>query len=466
MPSLLSLDAWKNRDASLERLGGLGLGPEAAAPKAQLFERCATLLQGMVGASPAVLAFYVPGRIEVLGKHTDYGGGHSLLTAVERGFCALAAPRADGMVRILPAPENKSVEFPLDVSLAPVAGQWSNYAMTSAKRIAKNFSSPNVPLHGADIVFASDLPPAAGMSSSSALLTLIFLILARVNRISERPEYQREIKSLEDLAGYLGTVENGQNFGSLAGDKGVGTFGGSEDHTAMLCCTPRQFSQYSFRPVVAVKRVDLPANWTLAIATSGIAAEKTGGAREGFNRLSRIMSVVVDTLNVHYHSTEPHLAALIRAHPLEQQVMLEVLRRYGGAEFSGQVLAGRFDQFFQESQRIIPAVVEALSRGDVTALGPLVDRSQALAESGLANQTPQTSFLAHSARTLGSVRQGGAAAASAFGAGFGGSAWAIVQTPADAFLREWHDLYQAAFPRDAATASFFLTGAGPAAAEL
>ena len=39
-----------------------------------------------------------------------------------------------------------------------------------------------------------------------------------------------------DLAGYLGTVENGRTFGPLAGDTGVGTFGGSEDHTAILCC--------------------------------------------------------------------------------------------------------------------------------------------------------------------------------------------------------------------------------------
>ena len=299
------------------------------------------------------------------------------------------------------------MEFPLDATLAPVTGHWSNYAMTSAKRIANNFASAGRPLMGADIVFASDLPPAAGMSSSSASLTLIFLILAQVNRLSEREEYQREIKSREDLAGYLGTVENGQNFGLLAGDKGVGTFGGSEDHTAMLCCTPRQFSQYSFRPVVAHQRVDLPANWTLAIATSGIIAEKTGGAREGFNRLARIMSVLVDTLNTHYHSAEPHLAALIRAHPQEPPAMLEFLRRSGGAEFSGQVLAGRFDQFFQESQQIIPAVVDACRRCDVPALGPLVDRSQSLGESGLGNQTPQTVFLAHSARTIGSVRQGG-----------------------------------------------------------
>ena len=75
--------------------------------------------------------------------------------------------------------------------------------------------------------------------------------------MSERPEYCREVTSPESLAGYLGTVENGQSFGSLSGDRGVGTFGGSEDHTAILCCMPHQFSQYSFCPVEFRRRVSL-----------------------------------------------------------------------------------------------------------------------------------------------------------------------------------------------------------------
>ncbi|MGH7448520.1 MAG: galactokinase family protein, partial [Longimicrobiales bacterium] len=45
--------------------------------------------------------FFVPGRIEVLGKHTDYAGGRSLLAAVHRGFVVAAAPRPDGAVQVI-----------------------------------------------------------------------------------------------------------------------------------------------------------------------------------------------------------------------------------------------------------------------------------------------------------------------------------------------------------------------------
>ena len=79
------------------------------------------------------------------------------------------------------------------------------------------------------------------MSSSSAMVVAFFLALAKINRLSERPEYRENIHNQEDLAGYLATIENGQTFRKLAGDNGVGTFGGSEDHTAILCAKPAPF---------------------------------------------------------------------------------------------------------------------------------------------------------------------------------------------------------------------------------
>ena len=151
------------------RLAELGLSPAAIAPKVALFSQCSSLLDDLRPTTRERTAFYVPGRIEVLGKHTDYGGGRSLLVAVERGFCAVVAPRTDSTVRIRPAQFGEPAQFPLDASLQPVAGQWSNYAMTSARRIARNFGSTGPGMRATrHIVFAGDLPPAAGMSSSSA----------------------------------------------------------------------------------------------------------------------------------------------------------------------------------------------------------------------------------------------------------------------------------------------------------
>ena len=79
----------------------------------------------------------------------------------------------------------------------------------------------------------------------------------------------------------------------------------------------------------------------------------------------------------------------------------------------------------------------------------------------LQNQVSQTVELARAARQLG------AAAASAFGAGFGGSVWALVPlAAADDFLAAWSDHYATKFPADARRAAFFLSGPGPGLVEL
>jgi len=124
-------------------------------------------------------------------------------------------------------------------------------------------------------------------------------------------------------------------------------------------------------------------------------------------------------------------------------------------------LITRLDQFDAESRDIIPAAGDALERGDLVTLGALVDRSQRGAEVLLGNQVPETLHLTRSARSLGAV------AASAFGAGFGGSVWALVRRDdAQRFTECWHESYAVRFPEPAKRASFFTTAAGPAAMRL
>ena len=133
----------------------------------------------------------------------------------------------------------------------------------------------------------------------------------------------------------------------------------------------------------------------------------------------------------------------------------------GDAEFGTDLLRKRFDQFVLESRTIVPAAGDALRAGDLAGFGALVDRSQQAVEDWLGNQVPETVCLAREARRLGAV------AASAFGAGFGGSVWALVAEGAcEEFLREWRTAYEAAHPAAAARAVFFETSPGPAAFRL
>jgi galactokinase len=399
-------------------------------------------------------AFWVPGRIEVLGKHTDYAGGRSLVCAVEQGFVVAAVPRTDDVVRVVNVADGTEARLPLDAGLAEPHVAWTRYPATVIRRVARNFPDAR---HGADVAFLSDLPSASGMSSSSAFMVAVFLAVAEVNGLASDRRYREAIRGPEDLAGYLATVENGRSFGALTGDSGVGTIGGSEDHTAMLCCRTSELSQYSFCPVRHERQVPHPPGFVFVVAVSGVRAEKTGAARDSYNRASLAVRAILDAWRAASGRLEDSLAAAVdRAGSADVR---EVVERTPVDGFETPVLLDRFDQFVEESTRIVPGASDALSRSDLVGFGALVDRSQDLAARLLGNQVPETELLARLARELG------ATAASAFGAGFGGSVWALVpDADSAAFTERWERACRAAFPMR--SPSFLVTKPGPAASRL
>lgn len=445
-----------DREAVIARLTTAGMSAGQARAKADLLAKAQIALEGIKpGSSQQLRVFFVPGRIECLGKHTDYAGGRSLICAVEQGFVILCCPRSDGRVRMVAAESGELAEFALSSIILPNMGHWSNYPMTVASRLASNFPGQ---MRGCDLAFISDLPKAAGMSSSSALLIASYFAMASVNNLSEHPEYKRNIDSSESLANYLGTVENGQSFGSLIGSKGVGTFGGSEDHTAILCCQASLLSCYSYCPVQLERRIPLPDGYVFAIAASGVVADKTGQAREKYNRASRLASAVLDVWNKTTGRSDPHIAEALASSTDAAGRFRATLGQATHSEFGAEDLLKRFEHFFTESEEIIPAACDDLVAGRIEEFGSEVDRSQELSDILLDNQVANTVFLAQSARKVG------AAAASAFGGGFGGAVWALVRKDiADEFLESWANQYEKSYPREYALASFFLTRPGPAA---
>ena len=121
----------------------------------------------------------------------------------------------------------------------------------------------------------------------------------------------------------------------------------------------------------------------------------------------------------------------------------------------------RFDQFVEETFALVPQAADFLERGEIARFGEVVDRSQALAESHLADPSPDAIALARSARELG------AAAATACGGDSGRSVWALTRTEdAEAFRRRWAERHTAAFPAAAENSRFFVTRPGPAVVRL
>ena len=442
-----------------ERLAAHGVSADESRAKARLFAQCAVALRTIArGDDRDDIAIYAPGRIEVLGKHTDYAGGRSLLCAMERGFALVARPRDDACVNVIAAASGETRTLSLHDTHVAAPGDFSAYVSTVATRLARDFPAVR---RGAGIAFASDLPAASGMSSSSALVIGIFLVLDAVNGLADSPEYRRVIDSTETLGNYLGAVENGRPFGALAGGSGVGTLGGSQDQTAILCCRAGMLSQYAFCPVRAEREIAFPDDRAFVVAYSGVAAPKTASALLRYNEASLAVERIVALWNDATRRSDGSLGDAVVSAPDAASHIRDVLAAYRGGDFTPKRLVARFDQFLTEAFDIVPATADAFARHDLAAVGALVDRSQRGAESLLGNQVPETIALTRSARALG------ANAASAFGAGFGGSVWALVSAAgANKFAAGWRHSYADAFPAAAAAAEFIVTRPGPAAMRL
>lgn len=435
-----------------EHLLAAGMSSAEADRKASLLAGC----ERLIGVPDR--RWFVPGRIEVFGKHTDYAGGRSLLCCAERGMCIVAKRRPDSTIKIVDATSGDSTEFAFSPNLAIPTRGWPIYPMTVARRLARNFPGRLV---GAEIAIASDLPRASGMSSSSVLVTAVFTALCTLNDLESRPEHIANIKSREDLAGYLGCVENGQTFGTLAGDSGVGTFGGSEDHTAILCCRSGELSQFSFCPIRFERAVPMPAECVWVIGVSGVTAPKAASAKESYNQLSSATAAILDAWRRESGSNLPTLANAVCSAPNAADNIRALLPKVVSNGMTVEFLRRRFDQFVLESETLVCSAAECMAAGDLEGFGRAAEQSQAAAESGLGNQVPETIFLARSAREFG------AHASSAFGAGFGGSVWALVhRNAANDFSQLWRARYLQHFPERTSTCNFFLTGAGPSLTTL
>ena len=125
----------------------------------------------------AARIFRAPGRVNLIGEHTDYNGGFVLPMAIERETVVAAAPRGDRTVRAFSAGLDEELSFDLDRPNPPRRGVWLDYV----EGVARALEGKGLRLSGADLLIASDVPAGAGLSSSAALEISVGLALARVS---------------------------------------------------------------------------------------------------------------------------------------------------------------------------------------------------------------------------------------------------------------------------------------------
>jgi galactokinase len=217
---------------------------------------------------------WAPGRVNLIGEHIDYHGLPVLPMALRQRVNVTFERRRDHLIRAESlwrrpmACHQKSVtapgayppvQFEWRSDLSPVtAGDWENYLRAAALTVSRKWGVGV----GIDAVVTSDLPTAAGLSSSSALIVAFTLALLQANGLSATFDELMEI------------LPEGEQF--------VGTRGGGMDHAAALASKEGCASLVSFRPV-AVRHVPIPPDWTFLAADSLVRVEKSGAARERYN---------------------------------------------------------------------------------------------------------------------------------------------------------------------------------------
>src|SRR5580700_1960186 len=227
---------------------------------------------------------WAPGRVNLIGEHIDYHGLPVLPMALRQRVNVAFERRRDRLIRAeskwrgpmaSPCPNSYGVfaaghgpaphsayaprQFEWHSVLEPVtAGDWENYLRAAAMAVSRKWGVGA----GIDAVVTSDLPAAAGLSSSSALIVAFALALLQANGFGATFDELMEI------------LPEGEHF--------VGTRGGGMDHAAALASKEGCASLVGFHPL-SVRHVPIPPDWTFLAADSLVRAEKSGPARERYN---------------------------------------------------------------------------------------------------------------------------------------------------------------------------------------
>lgn len=377
---------------------------------------------------------FVPGRIELFGKHVDYGGGISMTCAINEGITASVEPLDVPVIDLEDGRTGRRARVPLRRDARPGGAHGGTYIAAVARRLSRDFG----PLkHGVRLVSESTLPRSAGLSSSSAFVTMLTMAVAETNGLTERPEWQEHLGNRLALAEYCGAVETGGAFGPWTGERGVGTRGGAQDHVAIVCNTAGRIGAYGYMPATLIGEATFPKCWSLLVAVSGVRATKTGGAQADYNRAADLVHGLLARWNAETGREDRSLAAALGSAP-DAPAQMELL---AGRSNDAPMLLARLAQFRRETSVVVPGALAAISAAEGEVLGRWAVESQQGAELALRNQVPETMFLARAAMAAG------AHAASAFGAGFGGAVWAVCDASQLEAVRErWRASYAKAYP--------------------
>ena len=387
------------------------------------------------GDSNGARCYFIPGRIELFGKHTDYIGGESLVCATSRGIAAVSLPNDRPEIDITDLSAHRKFVLPLDGS-SDDSAHWGLYPETVFHRLKRDSGSS---FTGQSIYFSNSLPRSSGLSSSSALVTMLAIALIEHNGLMA--SLSSFISDKHALAEYFGSIENGLAFESSTATAGVGTKGGCQDHAAILLGQEASVLHLGFQPLETIKSLEWPRDWKLAVGVSGVHARKSGDQKEEYNSAVHLakdcFKLIGDTQGI----SEATLGELIRS----PKSLSEIARFL---EIEAEDLSRRFSQAHREIREYIPKALASIELKDQVLLSEASGGSHDAANRLLMNQITETNVL------VSSAMRAGAFGASAFGAGYGGAVWAAFEeTALGRGMQKWEANFNYRYPEH--MSSFF-----------
>jgi galactokinase len=357
---------------------------------AALAERLAEVAPEAAARPGDVRVVHAPGRVNLIGEHTDYNLGFVLPVAIDLGISVALLPNDEGLVRLTLAETGETATFPV-AEPGPKRGTWSDYVAG----IAWAMNEAGLEPRGFDGLLASDLPQGAGLSSSAAISVVSAWALAGGDAPRVEPMGLVHVVRRSEN-GYIG-LNNGimDQFASIFGRAG---------HALLLDCRVEHHHAIPLAdPDVAL------------VACNSSSPHKLESSAYNERRAQ------CDAATAEIARSEPWVTSLRDVTP----AMLEEARPR-----LDPLVAARAEHIVHENQRVVDAVA-ALESGDLATVGRLFAESQASMRDLFEISSPELDALVEIATGVPGV-----IGARLTGAGFGGCTINLVHRDAVPALRE------------------------------
>jgi galactokinase len=350
------------------------------------------------GAPPEVVV-RAPGRVNLIGEHTDYNDGFVLPAAIDRSIAYAGRRRADRQVRACSVDFQDSVEFSLDDIAKDGKHAWSNYL----RGVSKFLGEDGHQLSGAEVVFGGDVPREAGLSSSAAVEVGAAAFWNKLLDLGLDPVYVIKLarRAENEFVGVPCGIMD-QFISAL----------GRRDHALFLDCRDLTY-----------RHVPLRSDVNIVVCNSGV--KRTLAQSEYEVRLKQCRQAVAQIA-----STGLAVQSLRDVEPLDLEAARSAL---------SELLLRRARHVVTENQRTLEAV-RVLEAGDIERFGELMNASHESLRDDYEVSSRELDALVEVA-----WKQPGVLGARMTGAGFGGCTVNLVrQDAAEAFAEAVQEGYQKA----------------------